>query len=336
MFKQVFYRIILLVFLSTSGSALANENFSNIYIFGDSLSDNGNLAEFPQAAFLTNPLLPYDQGFSNGLRAVEVLAEALGLAAEPSKHLTSPIGPVGTNFAVAGARTVTLGVAPTIDLPTQINAFFFSMGGVAPSDALYVVFIGGNDIRDARDTYDPHIAADIITEAAVGVADALKDLVSIGAQHILVVNAADIGAIPETNMLAEALGDAGLIKRATRLTKMFNKRVKKAVHRIEHEFDLDIIQFNGFRFFQSILKHSEELGFTNNEDACFFTETLLTTGVPVYHPDCGFFDFDSFVFFDEIHLTAQTHLLIGQAMAEVVMEEFEVEDDDDDHEEDDD
>jgi len=321
MFQQVLYRIILLVFLSMSGSVLAHENFSNIYIFGDSLSDNGNLVEFPQAGFLNYS--PYDQGFSNGLRAVEVLAEELGLPAEPSKHLTSAIGPVGTNFAVAGARAVTLGVAPTIDLPTQINTFLFSRGGVAPSDALYVVFIGGNDIRDARDTYDDSTAADIITEASGGVADALRDLASFGAQHILLVNVTDIGAIPETNLLAEAIGDADLIKRTTKLTKMFNKQVKKAAHRIEHEFDLNIIRFNAFRFFQLIVENSEELGFTNNEDACFSTETLLTTGLAVYHPDCSIFDIDSFVFFDEIHPTAQTHQLIGQAMAEVVLEHFE-------------
>jgi len=38
-----------------------------------------------------------------------VLADELGLVANPSLHLSPPFVPRGTNFAVAGARAVTLG-----------------------------------------------------------------------------------------------------------------------------------------------------------------------------------------------------------------------------------
>ena len=317
MFRQILHCVILIVFLSIPLGASADENFSSIFIFGDSLSDNGNLAEFEEAAFLKN--LPYDLGFSNGPRAVEVLAEKLGLPADPAKHMTSLIGPVGSNFAVAGARAVTLGTAPTIDLPTQINAFLLSQGGSAPPDALYVVVIGGNDIRDARDTSDDRTAFAIIREAAGGMEDALRTLAGSGAQYVLVSNASDIGAIPETRLIAEATGDPKFIKRATKLTRSFNKQVKKAVRRMERELDLDIIWFDLFQYFRFILRHSETLGFTNTEDACFSTDVLLATGVPVFHPDCNDgLNFDSFIFFDEIHPTAQIHLLVGRAMGEAV------------------
>ncbi|MGH6636712.1 MAG: SGNH/GDSL hydrolase family protein, partial [Gammaproteobacteria bacterium] len=73
---------------------------SEIIVFGDSLSDTGNLASLPGFEFLKDP--PFDRGFSNGPRAVEVLANNLGLHVNPSLHLVGP--PVGTSFAVSGAR----------------------------------------------------------------------------------------------------------------------------------------------------------------------------------------------------------------------------------------
>ena len=78
---------------------------------------------------------------------------------------------------------------PTIDLPTQIGAFLVSRRGVAPADALYVIFTGGNDIRDARDVAEKQVAKAINREAVEGAA---------GAERILVANAPGIGAIPET------------------------------------------------------------------------------------------------------------------------------------------
>ena len=108
------FSVILSFFLILVPSQITAANsFSNIYIFGDSLSDTGNLAAFPDFNFLNQP--PYDRGFSNGPRAVEFLAEALGLSADPSLYLTGLS--VGTNYAVAGARARG---DEAIDLSSQI------------------------------------------------------------------------------------------------------------------------------------------------------------------------------------------------------------------------
>ena len=307
--RKFLIRGMLLVFLCVPVRGSAEETFSDIFIFGDSLSDNGNLAAVPGFEFLS--MFPYDDGFSNGPRAVEVLAESLDLDADPSLHLVR-LDPVGTNFAVAGARAVTLGLPPTIDLPTQIGVFLLSRRGIAPADALYVVFIGGNDIRDARDEPDKHAARAIIREAVEGAADAIRALAGAGAERILVANAPDIGTFPETR----ALGDRKFAKRATKLTKSFNKRLAKAVRNVERDFDLEILDFDTYRFHRFIRKHGVRLGlFTNTDDACFFTF------LGMFNPECEFgANFDSFVFFDEIHPTAKVHQLAGEAMLEVVLD----------------
>ena len=70
--------------------------YSQLYVFGDSLSDTGNLFA---ATGGTNPIPPYFNGrFSNGPVWVETLAASLGLPVNPSL-----LG--GTNYAFAGAVT---------------------------------------------------------------------------------------------------------------------------------------------------------------------------------------------------------------------------------------
>ena len=40
-----------------------------------------------------------------------------------------------------------------VDLGQQLEAFLHDSGGTAPADALYVIEMGGNDVRDALATY---------------------------------------------------------------------------------------------------------------------------------------------------------------------------------------
>src|SRR3984957_6335713 len=80
-------------------AATAADAYTAEYVFGDSLSDNGNLAGLV-GAFPNPP--SFDNSFTNGPVAVQLLAESLGLSANASLWLTSPT-PQGTNYAVGGA-----------------------------------------------------------------------------------------------------------------------------------------------------------------------------------------------------------------------------------------
>ena len=68
-------------------SAARAADFSAEYVFGDSLSDNGNLA----AAYRKFPNPPsFNNSFTNGPVAVQLLAESLGFSANASLWLTAP------------------------------------------------------------------------------------------------------------------------------------------------------------------------------------------------------------------------------------------------------
>lgn len=310
MIKRISLNGLFFLFTLAVSNTQANENFSECIILGDSLADNGNLAIIPDFSFLSSPTLPYNNGFNNGEFAVELLCESLGLAAEPSLYLTGL--PVGTNFAVAGARA---GGTELIDLTSQLNAFLASRLFMAPPAALYIVWFGGNDVRDARDTDDPEQAKAMLLNAVDNIEAAINQLIGAGARNILVVNSPNIGQVPETVIF----GGSELADRAAKLSRFFNKNLKRAVEEIDDNADVNLTYFRLSKVFTSIIDRSENLGFTNDTDGCFSTLTFLAQGLVVFHPDCNDgANFDQFVFFDEFHPTSRVHALISIAMENAV------------------
>lgn len=320
-----------------------DESFSNIFVFGNSLSDTGNAAEIINAIAgveinLCHPvdlitgcgdLFFNETRVSNGPVAVEVPADRLGLGElQPSLHPLVPFA-VGTNFAVAGA---TARGASVIDLPGQLLGFRVRHSLAPPDpDALYVVFIGGNDIIDAVDAAGAALAGSapasvetpegIIASAVDAIADNIELLIDAGARNILVVNAPNIGAVPAIGSKAEDAGIPSALLRglATFLTIKFNRQLAERVDEIGEQQEelgipVEIEQFNLFRFFGGVRIIAALFGL-NTVDACFDSETYLDTGGRSYHPDCGEDKFDGFVFFDDLHPTGRVHAIVGKALS---------------------
>jgi len=317
---------IVLVF---SSWVYADASYNQVYVFGDSLSDTGNLAsvigDFPSPPYYMNRV-------TNGAVAVEILANKLGLTAEASLHLIGP--EVGTNYSVAGANAA--GTEP-IDMAAQTTIFMANHGNVAPGDALYVIFIGGNDIRSARNTNDSSLANAIVDGAAIQVQNTINQLAQSGARSFLLINAPDIGVIPETRILSQLTNDPGMLKRATRLSKRFRKKLNDVVDQLDEaedqydtapayddSNDFEVVQFNLLKFFNKVIKHASRSGFTNTTEACFSSITNT------FSPGCNFGqNFDQYIFFDEIHPTARVHAIIGNAFFQALDLDDEDEDDQD-------
>ncbi|HEU0278048.1 MAG TPA: autotransporter domain-containing protein [Rhodanobacteraceae bacterium] len=110
--------------------------FDRVVVFGDSLSDDGNLAlasGLPAIVrFTTNP----------GQTAIEEVAQSLGAPLSPSLA-------GGTDFAVGGAGLVnnSPGTPAGVPLlPAQLATYFTATGGKADPTTLYTVWGGANDI----------------------------------------------------------------------------------------------------------------------------------------------------------------------------------------------
>ncbi|ABG41942.1 PEP motif putative anchor-like protein [Paraglaciecola sp. T6c] len=159
----------LLMFVSSTASATP---ISDMYVFGDSLSDTGALKTLLPAACPTAPY--FDCRFSNGPVWVEHLASDLGVSAS-----TAYTG--GTNWAIGGQRTDNLFADPNFG--GQLFNYLGSAGGMADADALYVIWAGGNDFlqNDPVGTYTPG-------DAAQNIVDSVTTLAMAGAMNFLVPN----------------------------------------------------------------------------------------------------------------------------------------------------
>lgn len=221
--------------LSGQVATAAAPSFSNVFFFGDSLSDTGNTKALfqPFGVSVPNPLDgPYAGGrFSNGPVWTEYLASGLGLAGAADSYLVG-----GNNFAYAGARTTGSApeVTPAFDkvIPGtlfQVQSIWGAAVPAADPDALYVVVAGGNDMRDAR-TIAPGTNAlntgyrQLAAEAAIAnLQSSLGLLAQRGARHVLVSNLPDLGATPEAVFTEFAV--PGTVAASTDATNRFNALV---------------------------------------------------------------------------------------------------------------
>ncbi|HYI70287.1 MAG TPA: SGNH/GDSL hydrolase family protein, partial [Skermanella sp.] len=187
-----------------------------IVAFGDSLSDTGNV-------FIgTNGIVPppdyyFNGRFSNGPILLDQLGAALGSAVDPF------LGG-GSNFAFGSARVTASPSVLSLRLQTDTFLDVTAVTGADPT-ALYVVYGGGNDVRDAIGSADP-IAA--ITTAAEQLAGIVGDLADAGAVDIVVPTLANVGRLPEARQAGGAVvGLAGL------LSTVFNQTLAQGLAGLE-------------------------------------------------------------------------------------------------------
>ena len=281
--------------------------FGELVIFGDSLSDTGNV--FAQSG---SPPPPYFEGrFSNGPVWIEHVANRLGLKEDAAALLLG-----GNNYAFGGAR-VQPGLAAVPSLTEQVGMYLGNVG-VANPDALYVVVGGGNDMRDAfslaiqaqqlaaQGLFAEAQAAleqstEIATNAVTLLGEIMGGLAAAGAGHILVANLPNLGLIPSVS----AFGAAAVVA-ATEASVAFNFGLAQTVGFLSSIFsDTSFISFDTFAFFNNLVFNPALHGFENVADAC-----LTAAGV------CA--DPDKYVFWDGIHGTARTNQLFGSAAFDVL------------------
>ena len=134
--------------------------FSSLVVFGDSLSDSGNVASLgrydPTQVISGNTYIPdnaYAFGtLSNGPVWATQFAGLIGLPLAPSAAPPLPYGG-GSNYAFASARTGDASAGNAA--PSLLDERDMYLGvslGVADPTGLYVVAGGGNNARDALKT----------------------------------------------------------------------------------------------------------------------------------------------------------------------------------------
>jgi phospholipase/lecithinase/hemolysin len=299
--------------LIAAAPASAQSRYSGIVVFGTSLSDSGNAfaltgqqstaPDFGLDPFLV-PSAPYAIGghhFSNGATWIEQYARSVGLARSARPAFAAP-GSVAANYAVGGARAHEDGI--NVNLTQQVTAFL-TRGTAARTDALYVIEMGSNDIRDAFVVYAGGGDGGPILEAALSsIALDIQRLYAAGARHFLVWVAPNVALTPAIRSLGPAAG--GL---ATTLTQAFNANLAGILAQLSGGLPGSrFSRLDAFALQNAIVAHPSRFDLSNVTTAC------VTPNVAPFR--CH--DADEFLFWDGIHPTKAGHAILAHETARVV------------------
>lgn len=290
------------------------QEYSQIVVFGDSLSDTGRLkdmvnqvnptlAEVLQPSFTTNP----DPVWSS------LLATHYGKTANPN----TISDPSGTNFAVGAARSgseVDWGGFRVPSTQTQIQTHLTQTAGVADPKALYAVWIGSNDLIASAQ-------ANSIAEAQAAIAAAvgrtvrdIETLNQAGAKSILVPNIPDLSLTPRA-IYGESL-KPGTQAQAQLAASLYNRGLFSTLN----QSTANVIAANTFALLQEATTNKEQFGFENTSGvACrmpsrttgagdLASTSLACTPAHLIENDAN----ETYVFADDIHPSGHTHRILAQ------------------------
>jgi len=262
-----------------------------IVVFGDSLSDTGNVFALTSGS-TPSPEFYFDGRFSNGPIWLDRIATALGGNVAPA--LTG-----GSNFAFGAARTQASPFVPSLRAQADLFLETLPPAGADPA-ALYVVAGGGSDIRDALGSSDPVGA---VTAAAGQLAGIVDDLAAAGADTILVPNLVNVGRSPE----AQQIGPAAVALDGA-LTQIFNQELEADLANIQQARNINLIQPDFFGLLEAIVAAPANFGLSNATDPCLPANPFdLPSGIVA----CG--NPDGYVFWDVLHPTTVTQALFAEA-----------------------
>lgn len=236
MARLMFLLVASLVILTHSQAQIPE----SIVIFGDSVSDNGNVFAISGEP----PSPPYFEGrFSNGPMWPDMIAEELG---QPQLEIR--------NFAFGGAQIIGSGFS--VGLPALIDEYEHIHSDGIPEGALTILFIGGNDYLSISDGADPDPVALISA-----LENSIRRLIGLGGARFFLPNLPDLSVFPTTQ------GEPGAAQLPA-LIREHNAELLEMARQLEGEFPVQIHVYPLDRVFENIIETPGAFGFSNVTEPC--------------------------------------------------------------------
>ena len=305
--------------------------FDSLYVFGDSLADNGNvliqsrrLGADPPVPPSASPHLTYFEGrFSNGYVEFEYLWQCLtgkapGGAEGLKPFLASPVirGAGAVDFAYGGTGTAYVDKTPggmwAPGLKGQIELFRLALHGTAPSDrALYAIATGANDYRvdEFNVPMDPK-------EVVRNIEEGILTLYGLGARNVMVLDLPDLGLIPAN------AGDPTQSMISSAHNKLLYKKLATLQSRLS-KLHLIVVKLDPL--FQDLLLTMEShvplmetVAPYEGMSACLFIDPSLCLDVPAWVFNSSL----PFLFWDVVHPTTEAHHELAGYLYEQLAESY--------------
>lgn len=320
--NKILINITLSITISTSiGSGIIikhlnqqiNINETQLYVLGDSLSDNGNLAniftydswDIDKVNF-QEPF--YHNSFTNGVVAANILAQKLGTTLTPAWYKNN-----GNNYAVGGAQ------AGQNDNSLEYQLFLnhYSIDHQATqllkdhklqkNDDIFIE-IGGNDLLNAMDENSLTQQEAMIDDAITTEFKTIDTLIDNGAHNLIIANVPNISNIPRF------VNEEHSIKARTNyLSTEYNDKWKNKINElIKSNSDVNIKPFDLQTNFSNLLSQSQKMGKNiTNQSVKWTTLGLVFNVSPRYVHGTTSETIDNNFFFDYVHPNKWTHEQIG-------------------------
>jgi phospholipase/lecithinase/hemolysin len=293
------------------------QNYTSIVVFGDSLSDTGNVADLTQAKYgfrLPGPgpdfEFDYTDGrFTDGTDTIPPARNYFGVWVEqlaatfPAKPVVKASLDGGTDyaygFAKTGSGTGVFTFGPGDELSVNVNNIgqqitdYLATKPRINEKTLFIVWGGAIDILNATSNKD-------VINAALDQALNIQRLIQAGATQFIIPNLPPLGAVPRLN------GSPATSIPATKATVLFNQILGAGIA-ILRDFNpgrhLNLVQLNVFGLFNHIIGSPSTYALVD--------VTTSSQGISTINPD-------TYLFWDDLHPTTRGHNIVAVTASKLI------------------
>jgi outer membrane lipase/esterase len=300
------FSVVLLAATCLCGPARAG---GSLYVFGDSLADDGNTPKFG----IDYPPPPYsDFRFSNGPVFSQYLGPLTGLNVSPANNyavggaFAGPLNVLGTTYNNLENLPPTLGEP---GFPVQLPSFlsevteFQATGTHFTNEDVVAVWVGANDYFATLALVNAGLAnattaiTNAVTTVATQTATGVTELNALGAQRFLVFNLPPLGLTPQFNQ-----DGAAVVAETDAVSAAHDSTLAAYMSGVHASTGANIIVVNAAQPFSELLANPAAYGKTNTTQACIDVPSCVAAPTAVQN---------QYVFWDSVHPTTGTHEIIA-------------------------
>jgi phospholipase/lecithinase/hemolysin len=290
------------------------QDYTSIVVFGDSLSDTGNVADLTYAKYgvrIPGPYADYTDGrFTDGDDTIPAAREYFGVWIEqlaammPAKPIISNSLNGGTDyaygFATTGRGTGLFTFGPSDSLSVDVNNIgqqitdYLATHPIISDKTLFIVWGGAIDVLYAT-------SSDDVVKAGINQAINVQRLIDAGATQFIIPNLPPLGLVPRLN------GSPTTSIPGTKASVLYNQVLAAGLD-IVRDFNfgrhLRFVQLDVFSLFDKIVASPSQYSLAD--------VTTSSQGIYTVDPD-------TYLFWDDLHPTTRGHNILAQTAFSMIV-----------------
>ncbi len=321
--KRLLPALLLSLFAGAAGiaaPAAQAQQFDNVVVFGDSLSDAGYYRPFLAGLGLPPQVVATLGRFTTNPGPVwsESVSQFYGITPGPSNAGGSIYAQGGARVALPSASTPPGSAQRPVS--TQIDEYLAASGGHADPNALYGMWIGANDIFQnlaalQAGAIDQTALQTNVLGAAAAEVQQVGRLQAAGARYVLVFGLPNIGTTPAF------AGTGSTAAAVTQLSAGYNTTLFSGLA----SAGLRVIPVDTFALGSEIAADPSAYGFTNTTSLACGAFPPITTASTVSAQFCGPTNLvapdaaQTYLYADSVHPTTASQAIIAQFVESLIV-----------------